>query len=170
MNKQRNIYGNWNEIVLYGVDNVLLLIKGLTKLILIGCRGLWNVPFVTNIYLVRGDVIHNAKTKPSYIHNLLDADMAFCTNMRSKDVYVYVTNRLDWGHLIDAENFETTHLNNEMYEIKNNRWDWEHRYLHANYTQSLNTENKVAMVNQVHSTHWNIFESWTVSSNSFVTL
>ena len=47
-------------------------------------------------YLVRGDVIHNAKTKPNYIYNLLDADMAFCTNMRNNDVYLHVTNRLDW--------------------------------------------------------------------------
>jgi len=108
-------------------------------------RGVWNVPFVTSIYLIRGDVIHNAKTKPSYIHNLLDADMAFCTNLRKNDVYMYVTNRLDWGHLITADNFETTHLNNEMYEIQNNRWDWEKRYLHENYTQSLNMENKVDM-------------------------
>nr|CAH0113763.1 unnamed protein product [Daphnia galeata] len=93
-------------------------------------RGLWNVPFVTSVYLVRGDIIHNPKTKPSYIHNLLDADMAFCTNMRNNDVYLFVTNRLDWGHLITVDNFETTHFNNELYEIQNNRWDWEKRYLH----------------------------------------
>ncbi|XP_046639801.1 procollagen-lysine,2-oxoglutarate 5-dioxygenase 1-like isoform X1 [Daphnia pulicaria] len=108
-------------------------------------RGLWNVPFVTSVYLVRGDIIHNPKTKPSYIHNLLDADMAFCTNMRNNDVYLFVTNRLDWGHLITVDNFETTHLNNELYEIQNNRWDWEKRYLHVNYSQNLNMELNVSM-------------------------
>jgi len=109
-------------------------------------RGVWNVPFVTSLYLVRGDVIANKKTKPSYIHNLLDADMAFCTNMRINDVYMFVTNRIDWGHLVTADNFETTHLSNEMYEISNNRWDWEKRYLHVNYSHSLDTEKQVAMV------------------------
>jgi len=108
-------------------------------------RGVWNVPFVTSLYLVRGDVIANKKTKPSYIHNLLDADMAFCTNMRINDVYMFVTNRIDWGHLVTADNFETTHLSNEMYEISNNRWDWEKRYLHVNYSHSLDTEKQVAM-------------------------
>ncbi|KAK4008169.1 procollagen-lysine,2-oxoglutarate 5-dioxygenase 1 isoform X2 [Daphnia magna] len=108
-------------------------------------RGLWNVPFVTSIYLVRGDIIHNPKTKPSYIYNLLDADMAFCTNMRNNDVYLYVTNRLDWGHLVTVDNFETHHFNNELYEIQNNRWDWEKRYLHVNYSQNLDTNLNVTM-------------------------
>lgn len=108
-------------------------------------RGVWNVPFVTSIYLVRGDIIENKKTRPSYINNLLDADMAFCTNMRNNDVYMFVTNRLDWGHLITADNFETTHVNNEMYEIQNNRWDWEKRYLHVNYSHSLDMTKEVAM-------------------------
>lgn len=108
-------------------------------------RGLWNVPFVTHVYLIQGNIIHNAKTKPSYIHNLLDADMAFCTNMRNNDVYLYVTNRLDWGHLVNAENFDTSHLNNELYEIMNNRWDWEKRYLHPNYSQNLDTNVTVTM-------------------------
>jgi procollagen-lysine,2-oxoglutarate 5-dioxygenase len=103
-------------------------------------RGLWNVPFITSCYLIRGDVIHSPKTMPSYIHKLLDADMAFATNMRANDVFMYATNRLDWGHLITAENFDTSHLNNEMYEIMNNRWDWEKRYLHVNYSQNLDME------------------------------
>jgi len=95
---------------------------------------------------VRGDIIHNPKTKPSYISNLLDADMAFCTNMRNNDVFMYVTNRLTWGHLITVDNFETNHLHNELYEIQNNRWDWEKRYLHVNYSQSLDPNLNVSMV------------------------
>ena len=101
---------------------------------------------MTSIYLVRGDIVRDARTKPSYIYNLLDADMAFCTNMRNNDVYMYVTNRLDWGHLITADNFETTHVHNEMYEIQNNRWDWEKRYIHENYSHNLDTDKNVTMV------------------------
>lgn len=101
---------------------------------------------MTSVYLVHGDVIHNGRTKPSYIHNLLDADMAFCTNMRDNDVYLYVTNRLDWGHLVTAENFDISHHKNEMYEIVNNRFDWEKRYLHVNYSHSLDMERQPLMV------------------------
>jgi len=34
-------------------------------------------------------------------------------------------------------NFSTAHLNNELWEIENNKYDWELRYLHQNYSQSL---------------------------------
>ncbi len=59
---------------------------------------------------------------------------------------MYVTNRLTWGHLITVDNFETNHLHNELYEIQNNRWDWEKRYLHVNYSQSLDPNLNVSMV------------------------
>ena len=61
-------------------------------------------------------------------------------------IFMFVTNRLDWGHLVDPENFETTHLHDELYEIINNRWDWEKRYIHPNYSQSLQ---EGAVLNQV---------------------
>ena len=47
-------------------------------------RGMWNVPYVTGCYLINGTLIRQPKTKPSYVYNDLDADMAFCTNMREK--------------------------------------------------------------------------------------
>ncbi|XP_065582274.1 procollagen-lysine,2-oxoglutarate 5-dioxygenase 1-like isoform X1 [Artemia franciscana] len=106
-------------------------------------KGLWNVPYISGCYLVQGYLIHNPETKPSYINGLLDPDMAFCTNMREKDVFMYVSNRLNWGHLINNEEFDTSHLHNEMWEIFNNRWDWELRYLHPNYSHSLDPNKTV---------------------------
>ena len=58
-------------------------------------------------------------------------------------IFVFVLLR---GHLITVDNFETTHLNNELYEIQNNRWDWEKRYLHVNYSQNVDTNVNVSMV------------------------
>jgi len=42
------------------------------------------VPYVTGCYLINGTLIRQPETKPSYVYNDLDADMAFCTNMREK--------------------------------------------------------------------------------------
>ena len=70
--------------------------------------------------------------RPNYIHKLLDADMAFCANLREADVFFYVTNRASFGHLVDSDGFSTEHLNNELWEISRNRWDWEQRYIHVN--------------------------------------
>lgn len=100
-------------------------------------RGLWNVPFISGAYLVNATLLKDEKTRPNYINNLLDADMAFCTNNRERGIFMYVTNRVDWGHLVNADNFETSHKNNEMYQLFDNRWDWELRYLHPNWSQSL---------------------------------
>ena len=33
---------------------------------------------------------------------------------------MYVDNQEDYGHLIDADDFETHHLNNDMYTIESN--------------------------------------------------
>ena len=90
-------------------------------------------------FLIIGDLINqeNEALKPNFIHKLLDPDMAFCANLRQSGVFFYVSNRVRFGHLIDADEFSTHHLNNELWEISRNRWDWEQRYIHENYSQSL---------------------------------
>ena len=102
-------------------------------------RGLWNVPFISSIYLIKGEFIHQSspESRPNFVHKLLDADMAFCQNLRDAGVFFYISNRVEWGHLVDPDNFKTDHLHNELWELEANRYDWEQRYLHANYSQSL---------------------------------
>ena len=53
--------------------------------------------------------------------------MAMCADLRAKGVFLHVSNRLDWGHLINADDFPTEHLHNELWELERNRWDWEKR-------------------------------------------
>lgn len=38
---------------------------------------------------------------------------------------------------INSDNFDTSHLHNEMFQIFDNRWDWEVRYLHPNWSHAL---------------------------------
>jgi len=108
-------------------------------------RGLWNVPFVSTCYLVSGTIIHDKSTRPSYVHKLLDPDMAFAANIRSKDIFLHVSNRLNFGHMVNNEDFQTSHLHNELWEMERNRYDWELRYLHPNYSASLETDFKPEM-------------------------
>jgi len=63
--------------------------------------------------------------------------MAFCKNLRERGDFFFVSNRFSWGHLVSTDDFSTSHLNNELWEIENNKFDWELRYLHKNYSQSL---------------------------------
>ena len=71
--------------------------------------------------------------------------MAFCANLREKDVFFYVSNRVSFGHLIDSDDFDTSHVHNELWEISKNRWDWEQRYIHPNYSQSLEENANITM-------------------------
>ncbi|XP_043236665.1 procollagen-lysine,2-oxoglutarate 5-dioxygenase 1-like isoform X2 [Amphibalanus amphitrite] len=102
--------------------------------------GIWNVPYISACYLIRRSVVADPKTRPNFISGLLDADMAFCENMRNADKFMYVSNRANFGHLVSVDSFETSHLFNEMWQITENRWDWEQRYLHANYSQALDKD------------------------------
>lgn len=103
-------------------------------------RGLWNVPYISSCYLIAGSMIQNAKTRPTYSHPTLDPDMAFAKNIRDNKIFLHVTNRVNFGHLINNENFSVTHFKNELWEMERNRYDWEIRYLHANYSMSLESE------------------------------
>ncbi|KAA0196354.1 hypothetical protein HAZT_HAZT003804, partial [Hyalella azteca] len=49
------------------------------------------------------------------------------------------------GHLVSADNFVTKHFRPEMWQLFENRWDWEARYLHENYSSSLVENATIAM-------------------------
>ncbi|KAJ9584647.1 hypothetical protein L9F63_021009, partial [Diploptera punctata] len=106
-------------------------------------EGIWNVPYVSSCYLINASVINHKETRPSYKHDQWDPDMAFCADMREKDIFMYVSNRVDFGHLINADNFDSARINSEIYQLFDNRWDWEQRYIHENYTENFNPNNTI---------------------------
>ncbi|XP_050707436.1 procollagen-lysine,2-oxoglutarate 5-dioxygenase 1-like isoform X2 [Eriocheir sinensis] len=108
-------------------------------------RGLWNVPYVSGSYLVQAGVLANPRTRPAYIRNLLDPDMAFCENLREKGVFLHLSNRVEFGHLVNNEEFDLSRLNPELWEVERNRWDWERRYLNPAYPESVAENTTVEM-------------------------
>ncbi|KAH3821107.1 procollagen-lysine,2-oxoglutarate 5-dioxygenase 1-like isoform X1 [Dreissena polymorpha] len=103
--------------------------------------GLWNVPYIGGVYLIQGHIL--PALKGAYTAPGLDPDMALCLNLRNQGRFMLVTNRDWYGHLIYYDEFETSHLHNELYEILRNPYDWEKRYIHTNYSQSLEKESKI---------------------------
>ena len=89
--------------------------------------GLWNVPFISAVYLIQGKLIQNPETRPNFVYGNLDADMAFCKNLRDNGIFFYVSNRLNFGHLVNADDFKIDHTHNELWELINNQYDWEQR-------------------------------------------
>ncbi|KAK7094083.1 procollagen-lysine,2-oxoglutarate 5-dioxygenase 1-like [Littorina saxatilis] len=99
--------------------------------------GLWNVPFVMNAVLVQGHCMERMRNAHSHNPHV-DPDMSFCEKARDSGYFMYVTNMKRYGHLVSAEGFETFHPFNELYNIFENPYDWERRYLHENHSKVLN--------------------------------
>ncbi|XP_069466009.1 procollagen-lysine,2-oxoglutarate 5-dioxygenase 1 [Ambystoma mexicanum] len=100
--------------------------------------GVWNVPYISNVYLMKGSVLRSElKERDLYYSGRLDHDMAFCHNVRERGVFMFVTNRQNFGHILSLENYRTDKLHNDLWQIFNNPEDWKEKYIHENYTAAL---------------------------------
>ncbi|XP_022118228.1 procollagen-lysine,2-oxoglutarate 5-dioxygenase [Pieris rapae] len=101
-------------------------------------RGLWNVPFINNCYLLKVELFRQPRLKEvTFKVEGRDPDMVFCESLRERGVFMYVNNEEAYGHLINPEWFDTRHTNPDIYEIIHNRQEWEDRYISPEYWQSL---------------------------------
>ncbi|KAM4652728.1 procollagen-lysine,2-oxoglutarate 5-dioxygenase 1 [Discoglossus pictus] len=97
--------------------------------------GIWNVPYISSVYLVKGSALRTSLKHYDMYHSVsMDPDMTFCKNVREKGVFMFVTNRQEFGHLLSLENYKTTHLHNDLWQIFDNLEDWKEKYIHPNYT------------------------------------
>ncbi|CAH1775740.1 unnamed protein product [Owenia fusiformis] len=100
-------------------------------------KGIWNVPYMANVILVHGHRLE--ELRGAFLNGDLDPDMAFCKTLRDKGVFMYVMNKADdYGHLINSDNVDPTHVHEEMYQMFDNRQDWERKYIHPDYYKHLN--------------------------------
>ncbi|RZF36466.1 hypothetical protein LSTR_LSTR009562 [Laodelphax striatellus] len=105
-------------------------------------RGVWNVPYISSAYLLNSTLLK--KHKPNYELDDLDVDMSFSKNFRDQGVFMYVDNTVEYGHLIDPYSFDVKRKHPDMYELINNRYDWEQRYLHPEYMKNLDPNTTIA--------------------------
>ncbi|XP_066500754.1 procollagen-lysine,2-oxoglutarate 5-dioxygenase 1 isoform X2 [Hoplias malabaricus] len=100
--------------------------------------GVWNVPYVSQVYLVRADVLRSElKADDLFQSSTLDPDMAFCSRVREQGVFMYVTNMHTFGRVLNTENYQMDHLHNDLWQIFENPVDWEERYIHQNYSRIM---------------------------------
>ncbi|KAM4533418.1 procollagen-lysine,2-oxoglutarate 5-dioxygenase 2 isoform 2-T2 [Odontesthes bonariensis] len=103
--------------------------------------GVWNIPYMAHVYLVKGSVLRNElKERNYFVLEKLDPDMALCRNAREMGVFMYLTNRHDFGRLISTANYNISHYNNDLWQMFENPVDWKEKYIHENYTRIF-TEN-----------------------------
>ncbi|XP_061829196.2 procollagen-lysine,2-oxoglutarate 5-dioxygenase 1 isoform X2 [Nerophis lumbriciformis] len=100
--------------------------------------GIWNVPYVTSVYLIKASLLRSELSdKDLFGSHALDPDMAFCQRVRNKEVFLYVTNMQTFGRILSTENYQSSHLHNDLWQIFENPEDWQERYIHENYTRIM---------------------------------
>ncbi|XP_018557008.1 procollagen-lysine,2-oxoglutarate 5-dioxygenase 1 isoform X2 [Lates calcarifer] len=100
--------------------------------------GVWNVPYVSSVYLVKASLLRSELTDYELFNShILDPDMAYCDNARNKGIFMYVTNMHSFGRILSTENYQTSHLHNDLWQIFENPLDWQERYINENYTHIM---------------------------------
>lgn len=111
------------------------------------------MPHISSAYLINARKLKLVRDHESLTHthelpkwlsfkrNDLDPDMAFTTNVRDSGHFMYVSNEHDYGHLASDEGFVTENRTHpDLYELFNNRLDWQRRYVHENWSKVLEPE------------------------------
>uniref|UniRef100_A0A3Q2QZV8 Procollagen-lysine, 2-oxoglutarate 5-dioxygenase 1a n=1 Tax=Fundulus heteroclitus TaxID=8078 RepID=A0A3Q2QZV8_FUNHE len=100
--------------------------------------GLWNVPYVSSVYLVNASLLRTELTDYKlFTSQSFDSDMAFCHSVRNKGIFMYVNNLHTFGRMLSTENYKMEHLHNDLWQIFENPVDWQERYIHENYTRMM---------------------------------
>ncbi|XP_032526726.1 procollagen-lysine,2-oxoglutarate 5-dioxygenase isoform X2 [Danaus plexippus] len=109
-------------------------------------EGIWNVPFINNCYLMNISLFRKPSAKHvSYLKEDTDPDMAFCASLRSAGIMMYVSNEKEFGHLVNSETFDVSRTNPDIYQVIDNKLDWEQRYLHPKYHEIFANKEKQLM-------------------------
>ncbi|XP_072334278.1 procollagen-lysine,2-oxoglutarate 5-dioxygenase 1 isoform X3 [Scyliorhinus torazame] len=100
--------------------------------------GLWNIPYISSVYLIQGTLLQSVLAEKDLYHaSNLDADMAFCHNIREQGIFMYITNKLEFGRILSVAKSHTDHLHNDLWQISENPQDWEEKYIHENYSSIM---------------------------------
>ncbi|KAJ0183831.1 hypothetical protein K1T71_000254 [Dendrolimus kikuchii] len=109
-------------------------------------RGVWNVPFITNCFVVKSSILRAPAAKYlTYAKEGVDPDMAFCASLREAGIFMHVTNELDFGHLVNPESYDTTRTHPDVYQLFDNKLEWETRYLNEEYPSNYDEDRKHLM-------------------------
>uniref|UniRef100_A0A8C2E9A7 Procollagen-lysine, 2-oxoglutarate 5-dioxygenase 3 n=1 Tax=Cyprinus carpio TaxID=7962 RepID=A0A8C2E9A7_CYPCA len=98
--------------------------------------GVWNVPYITQVYLIRGETLRSRLSAVSlYQQEGMDPDMSFCKSVREQGIFMFVSNRDEFGRLVSSTNYNISRLHPDMWQIFDNPVDWREKYVHENYSK-----------------------------------
>ncbi|KAL9905595.1 procollagen-lysine,2-oxoglutarate 5-dioxygenase-like [Glossina fuscipes] len=114
-------------------SNFLTLTNEIDDIITRNIIGMWNVPYVSNIYLIKNVAFKYI----NYSYRGYTPDRAICESLYDAGIFLYINNEYIYGHLISIEEFDISVARPDFYNIFNNPLDWMEKYIHPNYTKQL---------------------------------
>ncbi|CAG0917519.1 unnamed protein product [Notodromas monacha] len=94
--------------------------------------GLWIMPLITHSMLVERSVLDAMGDEP-FVHRLLEPMQAFSKNLIDLEIPMYITNRVRFGHVITTANYNPDDGATELYQMRENPWDWREHFKHETY-------------------------------------
>lgn len=110
-------------------------------------RGIWNVPYVTGVVLIKRNVLDRIPNLYS-MNSSLDLDMRFCLNLRSNDIFMHVLNDQYYGYILENIDSNPNLINSNSVEpltiySMSNRIEWEKKYLSSDYLKYRHLLSKI---------------------------
>ena len=96
-------------------------------------RGIWNVPYVRDVYLISAPVLERMRDENPFVSNEdFNQYFQFCSYMRDLGVFMYVTNTEHFGHLktMASPQHATSRRHKTLYNLFSNKADWMSKYMH----------------------------------------
>ena len=134
LSRPQKLWSNfWGDI---GADGYYLRSDDYVEIVQLSRRGIWNVPYISHAILTHKSKF-SAANIPSFYTSKFDHDMAFSADMRNKGHFMYINNQHAFGHLVNPDHYNISRFHPDMYEMFENRLDWEEKYISPNYTLRL---------------------------------
>uniref|UniRef100_A0A9J7XRK8 procollagen-lysine 5-dioxygenase n=1 Tax=Cyprinus carpio carpio TaxID=630221 RepID=A0A9J7XRK8_CYPCA len=100
--------------------------------------GVWNVPYITQVYLIRGETLRSRLSKIRIVKKKclqLNMHMFVLVCFLLQGVFMFVSNRDEFGRLVSSTSYNISRLHPDMWQIFNNPVDWREKYIHENYSK-----------------------------------
>lgn len=62
---------------------------------------------------------------------------------------MHVSNELEFGHLVNPDQFDVSRTNPDIYHVSDNKIEWDKRYLHEDYAENFVEGHEHLMVSTV---------------------
>eukprot|EP00045_Choanoeca_perplexa_P014895 m.178196 g.178196 ORF g.178196 m.178196 type:complete len:768 (-) comp16831_c0_seq1:1114-3417(-) len=108
-------------------------------------RGVWTSPLAFEVLVIQSrlfPLLTEAMTQAASVvqeggsnGEWFAVQVALCLHMRSHGMHAHVTNMHHFGHLLNADNFDTSRSNPDLYMVQDNPQEWEKIYLNERYSE-----------------------------------